>query len=40
VDRLRRRYRTFRDRHGYKPWKFYTGRERWTSLPAEFRNRG
>jgi hypothetical protein len=40
VDRLRRRYERFRSRHGYKPWRFYTGRERWTALPAEFRNRG
>ena len=37
TDRLRRRYRAFRETHGYKPWKYYTGRERWTDLPAEFR---
>ena len=40
VDRLRRRYGAFRDAHGYKPWKFYPGRERWTEMPAEFRSRG
>ena len=40
ADRLRRRYRTFRDAHGYKPWKYYEGRERWTELPPEFRHRG
>jgi hypothetical protein len=40
ADRLRRRYRAFREAHGYKPWKYYTRRERWTELPPEFRNRG
>ena len=40
ADRLRRRYRAFRERHGYKPWKYYRGRERWTGLPPEFRHRG
>ena len=38
--RLRRRYRAFREAHGYKPWKYYRGRERWTALPQEFRHRG
>jgi hypothetical protein len=36
VDRLRRRYRAFREVHGYKPWKYYAGRERWTEMPQEF----
>ena len=40
ADALRRRYRAFRDAHGYKPWKYYKGRERWTALPEEFRHRG
>ena len=40
TDRLRRRYRAFRETHGYKPWKYYRGRDRWTELPAEFRRRG
>ena len=40
AEALRRRYREFRDRHGYKPWKYYTGRERWMPLPPEFRTRG
>jgi hypothetical protein len=40
VDRLRRRYRAFCEAHGYKPWKCYRGRERWTELPREFRTRG
>ncbi len=40
VDRLRRRYHVFRDARGYKPWKYYRGRDRWTTLPAEFRRRG
>ena len=40
ADRLRRRYRAFRETHGYKPWKYYRGRERWTELPPEFKDRG
>jgi len=40
ADRMRRKYRAFRDAHGYKPWKYYRGRERWTQLPPEFRHRG
>ena len=37
---MRRRYRAFRETHGYKPWKYYRGRERWTPLPEEFARRG
>jgi hypothetical protein len=37
---MRRRYRAFREAHGYKPWKYYRGRERWTPLPEEFAKRG
>ena len=37
---MRRRYRRFREAHGYKPWKYYKGRERWTPLPSEFAQRG
>jgi hypothetical protein len=40
ADALRRRYRAFREAHGYKPWKYYKGRERWTPLPPEFKDRG
>jgi hypothetical protein len=40
VDRMRRRYEAFRRAHGYKPWKYYRGRERWTALPPEFARRG
>jgi hypothetical protein len=40
VERLRRRYTAFREAHGYKPWKYYKGRERWAALPEEFRARG
>jgi hypothetical protein len=40
ANRLRRRYRAFREAHGYKPWKFYTRRDRWTGLPPEFKGRG
>ena len=37
---LRRRYVAFRKTHGYKPWKYYNGRSRWTGLPEEFRTKG
>ena len=37
---MRRRYRAFREAHGYKPWKYYKGRERWAPLPQEFARRG
>src|SRR6267142_285178 len=40
ADSWRARYRAFREAHGYKPWKFYTRRNRWTALPEEFRGRG
>jgi hypothetical protein len=40
IDRLRRRYKAFLDEHGYKPWKFYRGREKWTELPADVRRKG
>ena len=33
---LRARYVAYRERHGVKPWRYYTGRERWMPLPAEF----
>lgn len=35
-----RRYREFIRKNGYKPWKYFRGRERWTELPPEFRERG
>ena len=37
---MRARYTAFRKAHGYKPWQYYKGRETWTALPPEFRNRG
>ena len=40
AEAMRRRYRQFRNAHGYKPWKYYRGRERWTPLPGEFAKRG
>ena len=40
VDALRRRYRRFYEAHGYKPWKFYRRKDRWSPLPEEFRRRG
>ncbi len=40
ANRLRRRYRAFRKAHGFKPWKYYRRRDRWTALPPEFRYRG
>ncbi len=40
AEAMRQRYRAFREAHGYKPWKYYKGRERWTPLPQEFARRG
>ena len=40
IGALRKRYVAFRKTHGYKPWKYYKGRERWTPLPPEFASRG
>ena len=40
VDRLRRRYEAFYQAHGYKPWKYYQRRDRWTALPPEYAGRG
>ena len=40
ADAMRRRYRTFLETRGYKPWKYYRGRESWMPLPPEFRYRG
>lgn len=34
------RYREFVRKNGYKPWKYFKGREHWTPLPPEFRRRG
>ena len=40
VERLRRRYVAFREANGFKPWKYYSGRDRWMPLPQEFSRRG
>ena len=40
TDAMRRRYRRFLDSRGYKPWKYYKGRERWSPLPPDFARRG
>jgi hypothetical protein len=40
IEAMRRRYRCFREVYGYKPWKYYKGRDRWTPLPREFARRG
>ena len=34
---LKRRYIAYRERYGRKPWRYYTGRDRWLPLPKEFR---
>jgi hypothetical protein len=36
VERLRDRYRVFREQHPDRKPLFYTGREKWTALPEEF----
>lgn len=33
---LKARYVAHRDRHGTKPWRYFSGRDRWLPLPAEF----
>jgi hypothetical protein len=35
IDRLRQRYREYRAKYGKKPL-FYSGRKKWTEIPAEF----
>jgi hypothetical protein len=40
TDAMRRRYRRFLESRGYKPWKYYKGRERWMPLPPDFAKRG
>ena len=40
VEAMRQRYRRFREAHGFKPWRYYRGRDRWTALPPEFAHRG
>ena len=40
MEAMRRRYVAFREAHGYKPWRYYNGRDRWAPLPPEFRHRG
>ncbi len=36
IDRLRARYRKFKERHPDKKPLFYRGRDRWTDIPREF----
>jgi hypothetical protein len=33
---LKKYYVAYRDRHGVKPWRHYSGRDKWLPLPAEF----
>lgn len=40
MEQLRKRYVRFRERHAWKPWRYYRGRQRWSELPPEFRNQG
>ena len=34
---LKAYYVAYREKHGVKPWRHYSGREKWMPLPAEFR---
>lgn len=34
---LKKRYTAYRERYGKKPWRYYSGRDKWLPLPAEFR---
>jgi len=40
IERWRDKYKRFYEAHGYKPWKFYPRRDRWTELPPDFRTHG
>ena len=40
AEQMRARYRAFREERGYKPWRYYSGRDRWSPLPPEFARRG
>ncbi|MEO5904449.1 MAG: hypothetical protein ABIQ55_10580 [Gemmatimonadaceae bacterium] len=40
IDSARHKYRAFRKKHGYKPWKYLKGQSRWTPIPREFRRHG
>ena len=40
IEAWRRKYQRFHDTHGYKPWKYYPRRDRWTELPDDVRLRG
>jgi hypothetical protein len=33
---LKAYYIAYRQQHGVKPWRHYTGRDKWTPLPEEF----
>jgi hypothetical protein len=33
---MKARYTAYRATHGHKPWRYYTGREKWMPLPKEF----
>jgi hypothetical protein len=33
---LKRRYVAYREVHGHKPWRYYSGRGRWLPIPGEF----
>jgi hypothetical protein len=33
---LKARYAAYREQHGTKPWRYYSGRQRWLPLPDEF----
>lgn len=35
--RLKARYIAYRRAHGTKPWRYYSGQEKWLPLPREFR---
>ncbi len=34
--KLKARYVGYRERHGHKPWRYYSGRDRWLPIPTEF----
>jgi hypothetical protein len=40
IEAWRTRYRRFLETHGFKPWRYYPRRDRWSALPEDVRARG
>jgi len=40
IESWRNRYRRFLEAHGFKPWRYYPRRDRWSELPEDIRAQG